>query len=153
MLIKKILLALSLSSLITNSAFAVGTDDILGFWVTEENAATIEIFKEGDTYKGKMVWLKRIHDGEEKVLDVNNPNSELQDRSLLGLQNLDGFKFKGDEWTGGEIYDPKKGKTYSAKMKIEKGKLHLRGYVGIPMFGRTAVWERSETIVPKEFNK
>src|SRR5690606_4566928 len=97
--------------------------------------------------------LKRIHDGEKEVLDVNNPDEKLRNRSLLGLKNLDGFKFDDGEWTGGEIYDPKKGKTYSANMEIEDGKLHLRGYVGVPLFGRTAVWERSETVIHKSMQK
>lgn len=150
----KILLALSASFIFNYVAMAAEADDILGYWVTEETSATIEIFKEGETYKGKMVWLKRLHEGEKEVLDKNNPDEKLQSRSLLGLVNLDGFKYDGDgEWVDGEIYDPKKGKTYSAKMEIEDGELHLRGYVGIPLFGRTAVWKRSETVVPESMGE
>lgn len=141
MLGKKICVAIFL--IFSSSAFAQTADAILGKWLTEKKTAVIEIYKAKDTYEGKIVWLKRIADGEVKdILDVENPDEKLQKRSVLNLKNLSGFKFEGDEWTGGKIYDPKSGKTYSAKMSLKEGKLHLRGYVGVPLFGRTSVWTR-----------
>ena len=52
----------------------------------------------------------------------------------------------GDEWSGGEILDPKNGKTYRATMKLaEDGKkLIVRGYIGMPMFGRSQTWVRRD---------
>jgi uncharacterized protein (DUF2147 family) len=152
---KKILLTVLLVSLSFNTlAEKFAESDILGFWLTKEERAVIEIYKNGDTFEGKLVWLIDIHTGKSKeVLDAENPEEELQSRSLQGLVNLKGFKFDGGEWTGGEIYDPKKGKNYSANMKLEnKDELHLRGYVGIPLFGRTSEWKRQKGAVPNKYS-
>ncbi|HEX7369674.1 MAG TPA: DUF2147 domain-containing protein, partial [Rhodanobacteraceae bacterium] len=47
-------------------------------------------------------------------------------------------------WDGGHILDPGKGKTYKVKLSLEDGgqKLDVRGYVGMPMLGRTQTWIR-----------
>ena len=50
---------------------------------------------------------------------------------------------KDGSWSGGEILDPKTGKIYRARM-IQKGdKLYVRGYVGVPILGRTQIWVRA----------
>jgi uncharacterized protein (DUF2147 family) len=45
-----------------------------------------------------------------------------------------------DEWSGGKIFDPKKGKTYNCKIWLDDGELKVRGYAG-PFF-RTQTWHR-----------
>ena len=52
----------------------------------------------------------------------------------------------GDEYTCGEILDPKNGKVYKSKLSLHEGgrKLEVRGYVGVPMFGRSQVWLRQD---------
>ncbi|MDP7320320.1 MAG: DUF2147 domain-containing protein [Bacteriovoracaceae bacterium] len=135
-------------------SFAKKADQILGFWLSESGKAVIEIYKkENDKFEGKIVWLKDIHTGKvEDKLDKNNPDKELQKRSLQGLVNLTGFSFEDEEWEGGEIYDPESGKTYSAKMSLESpDTLSLRGYVGIPLFGRTSTWSRQKSKIPDEY--
>jgi uncharacterized protein (DUF2147 family) len=59
---------------------------------------------------------------------------------------VSGLKKDGDEYTGGEILDPKNGKVYKSKLSVQEGgrKLEVRGYVGVPMFGRSQVWLRQE---------
>jgi uncharacterized protein (DUF2147 family) len=49
-------------------------------------------------------------------------------------------------WDGGEILDPQKGKTYRVRLSpIDGGaKLEVRGYVGMPLLGRTQTWLRVE---------
>ena len=47
------------------------------------------------------------------------------------------------DWTGGWIYDPDHGKTYSGVISaIDADSVRLRGYVGIPLFGRTLILHR-----------
>ena len=59
---------------------------------------------------------------------------------------LSGMKADGDHYEGGHILDPNNGKTYKCKMELDdKGKkLKVRGYIGVPMLGRTQVWLREE---------
>ncbi|UFS57393.1 DUF2147 domain-containing protein [Comamonadaceae bacterium M7527] len=49
-------------------------------------------------------------------------------------------------WDGGDILDPQKGKTYTVRLTpIDGGaKLEVRGYIGMPLLGRTQTWIRVE---------
>jgi uncharacterized protein (DUF2147 family) len=57
---------------------------------------------------------------------------------------MDGFTFSGGTtWDKGRIYDPESGKTYKSKMTLAApNRLEIRGYVGIPLFGRSTTWTR-----------
>lgn len=121
-------------------------DDIVGTWLNQEGTGQVEIFKVGNLYYGKLVWLKVPLDsitGKPRT-DKENPDPALKDKPLLGLVNLKGFVFDGDEeWEDGTIYDPKNGKTYSCYIKFEgpeKQKLKIRGYIGVSLLGRTTWW-------------
>lgn len=126
---------------------------ILGFWLSENGKAVIEIYKKDGEYNGKMVWLLKQHSGEIAVpLDVNNDDKELQKRKLLGLNILTGFKYKDGEFTGGRVYDPESGNTYKAYMELKtEDKIKLRGYIGISLFGRTSYWTRENQKLPGKY--
>lgn len=159
MLIRKISLICTLLYF-SFGAFAddhVKADDILGYWLTEEKTGVIHIQKDKDnTYFGEIVWIKDIHTGKVKErFDTENPEEKLRKRPILGMKNTWGFKFDGDdEWSGGSIYDPKTGKTYSAKMELDdNNELELRGYVGVPLFGKTTEWTREKSKIPEYIQK
>lgn len=121
-------------------------DDVLGIWFNEEKDAKIEIYKEGDQYFGKIVWLNEPIDPDtgKPKLDDENPDEELQTRPIMGLLLVKGFEWDGELWDDGEIYDPKSGSTYDCYMKLEnKDKLKVRGYIGISLIGRTTHWTRT----------
>ncbi len=67
-----------------------------------------------------------------------------KDQPLLGLEILWGFHLDGDRWDGGQVLDPENGKVYSASLTLEDGgrKLRVRGYIGVPLLGRTEYWLR-----------
>jgi uncharacterized protein (DUF2147 family) len=131
-----------------------GDDSLLGTWLTEEGEkggrAHVEIRRQGDRFVGRIVHLEEPdfpadHDraGQPKV-DLENPDPKLRERPILGLTVLQGFEHAGGgRWTGGTIYDPANGKTYRAQITLDgRDRLQLRGYVGIPLFGRTSTWRR-----------
>jgi len=128
-----------------NIVFAQNTDDILGYWLNQDNDAKIEIYKEDNSFFGKLIWLKEPNekDGSPKI-DDKNPNDNLRDRNLQGLVIVKNLKFdkKDKEWSGGKIYDPKSGKTYKCFAKIDGENLNLRGYIGFSFIGRTATWSK-----------
>ena len=69
-------------------------------------------------------------------------------RDPMGLQLLVNFVAEGDaasepkQWRG-EIHNRENGKTYACLMSLdERGDLVLRAYVGLPLFGKTQVWQR-----------
>lgn len=121
-----------------------GADAILGEWVTAEGKAKVLITKTDSTYQGKIVWLKEPVKNEKEVVDDKNPDPNLRSRGVLGMDILWGFEFDGeDQWAGGKIYDPESGSTYSAKITLkDPTTLKLRGYVLVPLFGRSELWTR-----------
>ncbi len=128
----------------------VKADDVLGIWFNEEKDAKIEMYKDGNKYFGKIVWLEEPIDPEtgKPKLDDENPDEELQKRPVMGLLLVKDFTFDADdsEWDDGEIYDPKSGNTYSCYMKFDDGnrdKLKVRGYIGVSWIGRTTYWTRT----------
>lgn len=131
------------------SAQEVKSDDILGVWLNEDKDAHVDIYKDGDKYFGKVVWLKdpnREETGKPK-LDRENQDESLRSRPVMGLLLLNDFEFDGDdEWEDGTIYDPKNGKTYKCYMEFDEDdnldKLKVRGFIGFSMLGRTTYWTR-----------
>lgn len=118
--------------------------DVVGKWKLDDGSAIVEVYKAGDCYNGKIVWLEipTYKDGSP-VLDTNNPDKNLQSRQLIGLNMLSGLKKVDGEYKNGNIYDPGNGKTYYCSMKVEgdvlkvKGSLDKRG-----LLGRTMDWFR-----------
>jgi len=121
-------------------------DAILGQWYTEGDESIVEIYKSDQCYCGKIVWLNEPNnsDGSEKV-DANNPDESKRGRKILGMDILSGFKYEGKgDWVSGKIYDPNSGKTYSCNARMKKGKLNIRGYIGVSLLGRTTVWRQAD---------
>lgn len=133
---KRIILVLSVV-MIAFSLFAQSSDPIVGKWENSSKEGRVEIFKRGDKYFGKLYWIK---DSSKK--DEKNSDKSLRDRKIEGLEILTNFTKKGNTYEGGEIYDPKSGKTYSSKMTPKGDKLEVRGFVGVSLLGRTEVFTR-----------
>lgn len=119
-------------------------DDVIGTWLTNRGKAKIQIYKSGNKYYGKIVWLREPNRDGKPKLDSKNPDAKLRNTPVVGLLMLKDFIYDDGEWTGGDIYDPESGKTYSCKMSMpDKNTLRVRGYIGISLFGRTEVWTRN----------
>ena len=121
-------------------------DAIVGVWKTGEGNAMVRIYKNGEKYQGKVVWLKEPIDPEtgKPKLDKNQSDEAAKKRPVLGLINIWGFIPKENNvWDEGNIYDPKNGNTYSSTMKlINANTLEVRGYIGVSLIGRTDTWTR-----------
>ena len=120
-------------------------DDIIGVWLTGgKEPAKIQIYKSGEKFYGKIIWLKNPTENGKQRVDANNPDKAKQNNPIIGLVMLTGFKFDGDEeWKGGDIYDPESGKTYTSYIYLkDSNTLKVRGYIGISLFGRTETWTR-----------
>jgi uncharacterized protein (DUF2147 family) len=126
-------------------------DDVLGYWFNEEKTSKVQIFKEGEKYYAKVVWLKEpyIAGTTKPRVDNLNPDVKLQNVPLMGLVIMKNFVFNGkDEWEDGTIYDPKKGKLYSCYIQFDTpNTLKIRGYIGVSLLGRTTIW--TKTVLPQ----
>ena len=125
-------------------SFAQNADAVKGTWLNDNKDAKVEIYKSGDKYFGKVIWTDEMYESDGKTLkkDSKNSNEELRNRPIQNMVILSGFTYDDGEWTGGEIYNPKSGKTYKSTMKLKGSSLEIRGYVGSPMFGKTTTWTR-----------
>lgn len=149
-----LLLAAALAATAATALAAAGSGAIVGTWRTEPGEqggrAHVEISRRGDQLVGTIVELEEPHfaaghprAGQPKV-DLENPDPAKRERPIVGLRILSGFTYDGDgQWSGGTIYDPANGKTYKARIRLDgRDTLDLRGYVGVPLFGRTTTWKR-----------
>ncbi len=135
-------------------SYAAQGDDILGVWNNEEKDAKIEIFSCSGKYCGKIVWAKEPDypagstEGTPGTprLDHHNPDTSKRSRPILGLQIVNDFIFAGENvWKDGTVYDPKNGNTYRGRMTlVSPNTLALRGFIGIPLFGRSTTWTREK---------
>ncbi len=121
-------------------------DDIIGLWLTHgKEPAKIQVYKSGEKFYGKIIWLQYpTKDGKQRA-DANNPDKAKRNNPIVGLVILKEFRFDGDdEWKGGDVYDPENGKTYSCYLTFkDKNTLKVRGYIGVSLFGRTELWTRT----------
>ncbi len=129
--------------MVFQTGFAQEGDAIVGKWYNTEKDAQVEIFKEGNKYAGKIVWLQEPTENGKPKVDKNNSDQSKRSRPIMGMRLLNGFEYKGGTWENGTIYDPKNGKTYSCTIKKkDSNTLEVRGYVGISLIGRTVEWTK-----------
>lgn len=133
-------LTLSLACL---AAPATDASKVTGLWLSEPKDGVVDVKILAD---GTLEGRGAPGAGDPNKLDVNNPDETKRGQKLLGSRILWGFKADNEEkteWSDGKIYDPANGKTYSCKLHLEDdGTLHIRGYIGISLLGRTTVWTR-----------
>lgn len=123
------------------AAFA---QDVIGKWKLEDGTAIVEVYKSGDVYNGKIVWLSEpTEEDGTPAKDTNNPDPKLRSREILGLNMLHGLKKEGSKYAGGKIYDPGNGKTYNCSMQVSGDVLKVRGSLDARgLLGRTMDWFR-----------
>jgi uncharacterized protein (DUF2147 family) len=139
------LLPLLLCFISAGSAFAK-QGSIVGNWKTIDDKTNqpksiVKIYKRGGKYYGKVTRLFRKKDEDpnprcEKCKD-DDPRKGKRVKGMVILKDL---VEKDGKYSGGNILDPKNGKVYKCKLWLEKGKLKVRGYVGI--FFRTQTWHK-----------
>ena len=131
------------------AGYAQKSQTITGVYWNDEKTSKIEVKEDNGKYIGTIVYMiPEKYENGQPPKDDDNPNPELRDRPLIGLQILSGLGFdeKEGEWTGGRIYDPKSGKTYDcfAWFEDDPDVLYLKGYVvGIRWLGKSTEWTRT----------
>lgn len=138
-------LALPLLLVLHPAAAMAAPGGVTGWWLDQSGRAGIWIDHCGDRLCGWIEWLRapRTQQGQEKT-DIHNPDPARRAQPLCGLNLLGGFTPDGaGRWSGGWIYDPESGSTYKSAMHLlANGTLQVRGYIGIPLLGRSQVWTR-----------
>lgn len=113
---------------------------------TQKEKAIIEIYEEDQTLFGRIIAsLANPETFDTSTCDMcpgEEKNMKIKD--LKFIQDM--VPIRSDTWGKGTILDPDNGKRYNAKMTLKKNgkELHVRGFIGISLFGRTQVWYRTE---------
>ena len=124
----------------------------VGLWKTIDDAtkkekSLVRIVEAGGVLIGK---IEKIIDPTEKADAVcDQCSDERKNQPVVGLTIIRGAKAASDDhglWEGGDILDPGNGKVYKLRLKpVQGGKaLEVRGYIGMPLLGRTQTWIRVE---------
>lgn len=121
------------------------SQSVVGKWTTIDDETgkekgIVEIFE----YKGKIYGrIIEIFEQEKRHYKCERCEGEDKNKPILGLVIIKGLSKKGDVYEGGKITDPKNGKSYHCKITLQgKDKLVVRGYIGIPLIGRSQTWIR-----------
>lgn len=120
-------------------------EQIIGTWLSGDGDGWIDIGLTADGIRGVIAGSPNDNPERSKI-DDKNPDPALRELELIGLDLFSNFRFDGDDrWIDGRIYDPNSGKTYRCIITVvDEDTLKMRGYIGIPMIGRTEIWTRKK---------
>ena len=145
------LFALSLAIFLSAFSVPLYASDLsspVGKWMTIDDKSgkpggIIRIEQVDGQYKG---WIEKIfpEPGEHPDPKCVYCEGERKNQPVVGLNFMWGLTKQGDEYQGGEILDPRSGKIYRARLKLEDGgkKLNVRGFIGFSLLGRSQTWNR-----------
>lgn len=134
-----IIIGLSISSIsIAQKATPIGqwktVDDETG-----KEKSIVEIYEQKGKLYGKVI---KLLPGAASTTCDKCPGDK-KGKPIVGMVFLTDLEKDGDEYDGGTILDPAKGKEYSCKISLEKPDVLLvRGYMGFSLLGRTQKWYR-----------
>jgi len=121
-----------------------------GLWKTIDDhtgkpKSLVRITENHGEFTGKIEKLFRAPDQEQNPKCIKCED-ERKDQPIIGMTIIAGMTGSGNDYAGGRILDPENGKTYKSKMTLLDGgkKLEVRGYIGVPMLGRSQTWVRTE---------
>ena len=136
--------------LIHAASFAQATP--VGLWKTiddetKKEKSLIRVSETGGVLTGTLE--KFLDPATKPDVVCDKCSDERKDKSILGMTLVRNVKKNANDaalWDGGDILDPNNGKVYKARLKPVDGgqKLEVRGYIGVPMIGRTQTWVRVE---------
>lgn len=120
----------------------------VGVWTTvdddsHEPISYVKIWVDNGELFGKVEQLIR-KPGEPSDPKCTKCVGDKKDQPVLGMTIISGLRQEGEVWTGGHILDPRNGKIYNCRIKVEDDgkKLDVRGYIGFSLLGRSQTWHR-----------
>ncbi len=148
-MMKKTLSALMALALATAAGAVLAQATPAGLWKTIDDdgkteKSLVRIAESGGALSGRV---EKIFDPAKASEVCRKCTDERKDQPVAGMTIIRGAR-QGDDgvWGGGDILDPNNGKVYKLHLKpVDGGKrLEVRGYVGMPLLGRTQTWIRVE---------
>jgi len=106
-----------------------------GRWLSANRQAVVQIEPCGTNFCGRIVGIIVRHAGDPMPFDwLGRPQCGfvmIRTTRQIGME---------PRWAG-SVQDPRDGHSYGAIIAMRQdGDLHLRGYLGLPLFGETQRW-------------
>ncbi len=124
-----------------------------GLWLSPSQGWVVETTPCESGICGCLVSFRRTKSPDYVARDSRNPDPKKREVPLCGLKILGNFTPSIDvegKWENGWVYDPDTGETYSGEAQmIDPNTIEVRGYVFIPLFGRTLKLVREIGIVDR----
>lgn len=122
--------------------------EIAGRWATKDHGSIVEFRPcagAATTMCGRILWLRQPNDAAGRPrTDSHNPNRALRSRSLVGVEIVRGLRRTAPgAWSGGALYNPDDGRTYTGTIRVNGATLQLRG-CALVVFCQTQTWRRPE---------
>ena len=116
----------------------------VGRWLTEDRNGVVAFEPCGQSLCARIVGMVIDHPADPTPVDHAG-------RSECGLPIItDAAETEPGLWSG-HITDPWNGDVYRAHVWVDdRGRLHLRGYILIPLLGLTQIWTRYDAAVPAD---
>lgn len=126
---------------------AANPDALNGRWLSQKRRNQVQIYRQGNRYYGKIVWMLEPNDlaSNQPKCDKFNPDASMRSRTLVGMNIMSDLQYTGENaWTGGQIYNPEDGRTYGCELSLrDANTMDVRAYMlGMKMIGKTITWTR-----------
>ncbi len=138
---------LFITSLVLLFSITINAQTIFGKWEnpdeeTGEINSIVEVYEKNGKAYAKIIEITEAIRRDDLCTKCEDEN---KNKPILGMDILTGLSKNGNEWSGGQILDPKKGKIYDCAIELKsKNKLKIRGYLGVAFLGRTVYWNRKQ---------
>lgn len=148
MWIKSLIVVFCFFSFIVFGYSSTAADAIIGQWMSVQGNVKVQVYREGEEYKAKILWFKDTDDKSKPMhtrTDEHNPDPKLRQRKIIGMQVLSEMRYnpKTKRWENGKIYDAKTGREWSSVAYFNKaGLLNLKGYWQFEFIGKTMTFKR-----------
>ncbi len=127
-------------------AFSSASAQLEGFWVAVDDEdglekSVVEIYEQDGKYFGRVNRLLP----DATITHCTGCEGSEKNKEITGMVIIKDLKKTSNGGKGGNILDPASGKWYSCNFElIGANKVKMRGYLGMPAFGRSQYWYRKE---------
>ena len=117
---------------------------VTGYWLTQDHDGVVAVYHCNNALCGRIAGVVLDRPTDATPMDYRGTS-----QCHLALFT-DARQLRPNLWKG-HITDPRNGKVYGVELSLDPtGNLKLRGFVGIPLLGRTETWTRFEGRVPDD---
>ena len=125
----KIFYSLAVAGLCLSINASNNDSSMTGYWLTSQSIVHVKECENSLCAVIEHIFVENGID-PESILDKNNKDKSMRERSLIGINLIDNFSYisGAKELSGGKIYDPGRGRSFKSSLYLlENGNLKVEG--------------------------